>query len=176
MKKFLITKNLSSSILSEINKVYQKKNKNLLKKFLLTNRRFINFINQSESKIKQNSVKGIIISFSNGKHKIHPDLMTIITESVSKILGSLIIQNNNNDKLIFVYDRDRKFSMHKGSRYHQTREGGSIHTDNVNVKKSQRLRSKKYLAQPPASSGNISMKNLMSQSLKKMFSFSGITF
>ena len=41
--------------------------------------------------------------------------MTIITESVSKILGSLIIQNNNNDKLIFVYDRDRKFSMHKGS-------------------------------------------------------------
>ena len=135
MKKFLITKNLSSSLLSEINKVYQKKNKNLLKKFLLTNRRFINFINQSESKIKQNSVKGIIISFSNGKHKIHPDLMTIITESVSKILGSLIIQNNNNDKLIFVYDRDRKFSMHKGSRYHQTREGGSIHTDNVNVKK-----------------------------------------
>ena len=63
MKKFLITKNLSSSLLSEINKVYQKKNKNLLKKFLLTNRRFINFINQSESKIKQNSVKGIIISF-----------------------------------------------------------------------------------------------------------------
>jgi hypothetical protein len=23
--------------------------------------------------------------------------------------------------------------MYKGSRYHQTREGGSIHTDNVNI-------------------------------------------
>ena len=102
---------------------------------MLSNKEFISFVKQSENKIKKKSIKGIIISFSNNNHQINPDLMSVITESVSKILGSLIIQNNNNDKLIFVYDRDRNFSMHKGSRYHQTREGGSIHTDNVNVKK-----------------------------------------
>tara|TARA_B100001121_G_C18621563_1_gene589613 strand:+ start:85 stop:1005 length:921 start_codon:yes stop_codon:yes gene_type:complete len=135
MKKFLLTKQINSILLHKIKKIYKKKNKDILKEFLLTNKKFINFIKQGENKIKQNSIKGIIISFSNGKQQINPDLMSIITESVSKILGLLIIQNNNNDKLIYVYDRDRNFSMHKGSRYHQTREGGSIHTDNVNVKK-----------------------------------------
>ena len=34
---------------------------------------------------------------------------------------------------MLVYDRDRELSINKGGRYHQTREGGSIHTDNVNV-------------------------------------------
>ena len=135
MKNFLVTKKISSNLLFKIKKIYKKNNKDLINNFLLSNKEFISFVKQSENKIKKKSIKGIIISFSNNNHQINPDLMSVITESVSKILGSLIIQNNNNDKLIFVYDRDRNFSMHKGSRYHQTREGGSIHTDNVNVKK-----------------------------------------
>lgn len=47
--------------------------------------------------------------------------------------GTLLVQNEQGDKVISVYDRDRHGSMWQGARYHQTREGGSIHTDNVNV-------------------------------------------
>lgn len=48
-------------------------------------------------------------------------------------LGEPLVQNEAGDKVICVYDRDRTNSMTKGARYHQTREGGTIHTDNVNV-------------------------------------------
>lgn len=48
-------------------------------------------------------------------------------------LGEPLVQNEANDKVICVYDRDRTNSMTNGARYHQTREGGTIHTDNVNV-------------------------------------------
>lgn len=52
---------------------------------------------------------------------------------IGGVLGDALTQNEAGDKVICVYDRDRKNSMTKGARYHQTREGGSIHTDNVNV-------------------------------------------
>jgi alpha-ketoglutarate-dependent taurine dioxygenase len=52
---------------------------------------------------------------------------------MSRVLGEALVQNEVGDKVICVYDRDRNNSMTKGARYHQTREGGSIHTDNVNV-------------------------------------------
>lgn len=32
-----------------------------------------------------------------------------------------------------VYNRDDTKRMKDGQRYHQSREGGSIHTDNVNI-------------------------------------------
>lgn len=48
-------------------------------------------------------------------------------------LGEALVQNEAGEKSILVFDRDRTNSMVKGARYHQTREGGSIHTDNVNV-------------------------------------------
>jgi alpha-ketoglutarate-dependent taurine dioxygenase len=50
-----------------------------------------------------------------------------------QILGRLLVQNDQGQKIIAVYDRDRHGSMNTGSRYHQTREGGTLHTDNVNV-------------------------------------------
>ena len=52
---------------------------------------------------------------------------------MGNILGETLVQNEAGDRAILVYDRDRSNSMTKGARYHQTREGGTIHTDNVNV-------------------------------------------
>lgn len=52
---------------------------------------------------------------------------------VGNLLGSPLVQNEAGDQVICVYDRDRENSMAQGARYHQTREGGTIHTDNVNI-------------------------------------------
>lgn len=52
---------------------------------------------------------------------------------MGNVLGEALVQNEAGEKVILVYDRDRTNSMIKGARYHQTREGGTIHTDNVNV-------------------------------------------
>lgn len=52
---------------------------------------------------------------------------------IGNVLGETLVQNEAGEKAILVYDRDRTNSMVNGARYHQTREGGTIHTDNVNV-------------------------------------------
>ncbi len=52
---------------------------------------------------------------------------------LGNVLGEPLVQNEAGDKVICVFDRDRNNTMVKGARYHQTREGGTIHTDNVNV-------------------------------------------
>ena len=132
MKNFILNAKISFNIYNITNKNYKKYNLVETKSKILKNSKFVTFIKNCEKKIKKKDIKGIIISFSNKKF-INPSIMKIITEAVSNILGTSLSQNNNNDKLIFVYDRDRNLSMHKGSRYHQTREGGSIHTDNVNI-------------------------------------------
>ena len=104
------------------------------KKQLLNLKIFINFIINCEKKIKSNNKKALILSFNyHNKYKIDHLLMKNITEAASEILGHMIVQNKEGNKSVFVYDRNRDFSINKGSRYHQTREGGSIHTDNVNV-------------------------------------------
>jgi Taurine catabolism dioxygenase TauD, TfdA family len=48
------------------------------------------------------------------------------------LLGEPIEQSREGIKIVQVYDRDRTRRMEDGARYHQTRQGGSIHTDNVN--------------------------------------------
>lgn len=55
------------------------------------------------------------------------------TVVLGRALGNLVIQNTEGDKLVTVYDRDPNKTMASGARYHQTHEGGSIHTDNVNI-------------------------------------------
>lgn len=57
----------------------------------------------------------------------------IIGWIIGNLLGTPLIQNEAGDQVICVYDRDRNQSMAQGARYHQTREGGTIHTDNVNA-------------------------------------------
>jgi Taurine catabolism dioxygenase TauD, TfdA family len=51
---------------------------------------------------------------------------------VGRLLGEPIAQSGEGIKVVQVYDRDRTLRMEDGARYHQTRQGGSIHTDNVN--------------------------------------------
>ncbi len=55
------------------------------------------------------------------------------TWALATLLGEPLIQNDQGHRAISIYDRDRSNTMAKGARYHQTREGGSIHTDNVNT-------------------------------------------
>lgn len=52
---------------------------------------------------------------------------------VANCLGEPLVQDSQGNRLIHVYDRDRTKRMTDGARYHQTREGGSLHTDNVNM-------------------------------------------
>ena len=132
MRNFILNSRITTSLFEGINKDFKKHKEIVAKLKIIQNLKFVKFIKNCEKKIKRDNIKGIIISFSN-KKKINPNLMKIITDVVSNILGSLLEQNNKNEKLIFVYDRNRNLSMHEGSRYHQTREGGSIHTDNVNI-------------------------------------------
>ncbi|WP_371504445.1 TauD/TfdA family dioxygenase [Nitrosopumilus adriaticus] len=46
---------------------------------------------------------------------------------ISEILGTLYIQNIKNEKFVIITDEGK--SMKTGGRYHQTRDGGSYHTD-----------------------------------------------
>ena len=52
---------------------------------------------------------------------------TSIYKLVSKILGELIIQNIKREKIVEIKDVGK--SMKTGGRYHETKEGGSHHTD-----------------------------------------------
>jgi alpha-ketoglutarate-dependent taurine dioxygenase len=57
----------------------------------------------------------------------------IVPWIVAHCLGELLVQDSDGNRLIHVFDRDRRRRMSDGARYHQTREGGSLHTDNVNA-------------------------------------------
>ena len=50
-----------------------------------------------------------------------------IYEIICNMLGTLYIQNINSDKIVEIKDEGK--SMMLGGRYHQTREGGSYHSD-----------------------------------------------
>lgn len=55
-------------------------------------------------------------------------------KSLSKIMGQLVPQNKLGKKYVYVFDRKRNSKQFSKQRYHQTRDGGYIHTDNVNIK------------------------------------------
>ena len=52
---------------------------------------------------------------------------TEIYGKICKALGTLYVQNIKNEKFVAIKDEGR--SMLSGGRYHQTKEGGSFHTD-----------------------------------------------
>lgn len=133
-KDFIKKISISNSLFNEVKKNFDIKKLKNFSSSLQKNKKFYKFIKNCEKKIQIDSIKGVIISFTPKKNlTINSRLMTEITEATSKILGEMLVQNSNNEKMIFVFDRDRDFSIKTGSRYHQTREGGSIHTDNVNI-------------------------------------------
>ena len=53
--------------------------------------------------------------------------ITKIYEMVCNVLGTLYIQNINSEKIVEIKDKGK--SMTLGGTYHQTKEGGSYHTD-----------------------------------------------
>jgi len=55
------------------------------------------------------------------------DEMVEIFRIISLGFGELLIQNIKNEKLVIITDEGK--SMMTGGRYHQTKEGGSFHTD-----------------------------------------------
>lgn len=84
--------------------------------------------------IVENGKKIVIVKpFTDLHNKYTITEQRTISWLIGGILGEALVQNEAGDKVICVYDRDRTNSMSKGARYHQTREGGSIHTDNVNI-------------------------------------------
>jgi hypothetical protein len=52
---------------------------------------------------------------------------------LSNLFGEPLVQNSEGDRQVRVWDRDPTRRMADGARYHQTREGGDAHTDNVNI-------------------------------------------
>ena len=112
--------------------------KNLKKKDLNKNTIYIKSLDKFVTKCRKildgkNETKAIIISlYPSNKEFTELSAKTVkrLTEIMSSYAGDILIQNSAKNKVIEVFDRNRKFSINRGSRYHQTREGGSIHTDN----------------------------------------------
>lgn len=83
--------------------------------------------------LEQNMLGIIIHTEDSGPFTFDYQELAKMPAVIAPLFGELLVQNEKGDKVIMVYDRDRTASMHQGARYHQTREGGSIHTDNVNI-------------------------------------------
>ena len=58
---------------------------------------------------------------------------TEIYSKICKTLGTLYVQNIKNENFVAIKDEGK--SMMSGGRYHQTKEGGSFHTDSPQWKK-----------------------------------------
>ena len=135
-------------IITDKNFVWDKHTSNKLENFVvkisnnaiteLKNNR--NFLNNSEHSFsilqkeildfkKKFLVEGIGLFIIDGKcfTDFSKEELIEIYQNVCKILGTLYVQNDKNQKLVQVQDSGK--SMKSGGRYHQTKEGGSYHTD-----------------------------------------------
>lgn len=65
-----------------------------------------------------------------GLETIHD--MRLSVYAITSLIGEPLVQNTEGHKGVLVYDRDSSRKMADGQRYHQSREGGGLHTDNVN--------------------------------------------
>ena len=59
------------------------------------------------------------------------DEMNSILKIISKIIGELLEQNKDHEKVVKIKDLGK--TMSAGSRYHHTKEGGSYHTDGCHI-------------------------------------------
>ena len=123
--KFLV--NLSYESINEL-----KKKRNFLTKTTITLPIFQSEILNFKNRFLVNGVGLFVINgecfldFSN-------DEMIEIFRIIGTFLGTLYVQNIKNEKLVKIQDEGK--SMKSGGRYHQTKEGGSFHTDSPQWKK-----------------------------------------
>ena len=123
--KFLV--NLSYESINEL-----KKKRNFLTKTTITLPIFQSEILNFKNRFLVNGVGLFVINgecfldFSN-------DEMIEIFRIIGTFLGTLYVQNIKNEKLVKIQDEGK--SMKSGGRYHQTKEGGSLHTDSPQWKK-----------------------------------------
>ena len=132
-KKFIKFIKIDNELYKDLKNFEKKKNYNKEK----LNFRLKYFIKKCKKILDaKNSISGIIISLypqNEKSSKLSAYTIKLLSEQMARYVGDILPQNNFKDKVIEVFDRDRKLSINRGSRYHQTREGGSIHTDNVNI-------------------------------------------
>ena len=103
-------------------------------KILRQNPEILSWVKIIKKKMKSNSPSIIIDVFDYfKKDRSDIDNFRLFNVFLSIFFGEMLSQDNNNKKVITVFDRDKTKTMKKGARYHQTHEGGSIHTDNVNI-------------------------------------------
>jgi hypothetical protein len=86
-----------------------------------------------EFKKKLISGCGFLIVDGNDFNAFSKKELKLIYSIITQFLGKLYVQNIKNEK--FVVIRDEGKSMMSGGRYHQTKEGGSFHTDSPQWKK-----------------------------------------
>lgn len=70
---------------------------------------------------------GFFIIDGNNFKDFSKEELENIYSIISKFLGKLYIQNIKNEKFVLIQNEGK--SMKTGGRYHQTKEGGSYHTD-----------------------------------------------
>ncbi len=141
-------------IISEKNLVWNKYTDNIVEKFFVkisdnvTNelKNNSNLINNSEEIFpilqqeildfkKKILIDGIGFFVIDGKcfSDFSREETTEIYNKICKILGTLYVQNIKNERFVEIKDEGK--SMISGGRYHQTKEGGSFHTDSPQWKK-----------------------------------------
>ena len=81
----------------------------------------------SDFKKKLISGSGFIIIDGTCFKKFSNEEVKMIYQIFAKFLGELYVQNIQKEKLVLIKNEGK--SMKTGGRYHQTKEGGSYHTD-----------------------------------------------
>ena len=81
----------------------------------------------SDFKKKLISGSGFIIIDGTCFKKFSNEEVKMIYQIFAKFLGELYVQNIKKEKLVLIKNEGK--SMKTGGRYHQTKEGGSYHTD-----------------------------------------------
>lgn len=71
---------------------------------------------------------GIIKGMSHFNREIQREIYL----STARLLGSPIVQNISGETIVDVYDKGK--TMESGGRYHETRQGGALHTDSPQYK------------------------------------------
>ncbi len=98
------------------------------------NREIKKWVNKIKNQLKSNN-PAILIDLNKSLQSDDDKISNfrLFNIFLTIFFGEVLVQDEKKNKVITVYDRDKRKTMKRGARYHQTHEGGSIHTDNVNI-------------------------------------------